>query len=132
PAFQLGLRFFRDQFFLNLVADFGEGARDAAAFIFDFENVIVPAQLDDVADFSGSQIKRDLLEWRRQGAAVDPAPVAAKITGAVFGINLRHALEFGSVNQLAQDHILNALIEKVIRDLEALFFERLNDQLPID
>ncbi len=44
PAFLLGLRFFRDQFFLDLVADFGEGAGDAAAFIFDFKNVIVAAR----------------------------------------------------------------------------------------
>src|SRR2546423_12094459 len=89
PAFLLGVRFFRDQFFLNLVADFGEGAGNATAFIFDFKNVIVAAELDDVADFSRSQVKRDLLERRGQGAAIDPAPVAAKITGAVFGINLR-------------------------------------------
>src|SRR5256885_5282833 len=68
PAFLLGVRFFRDQFFLNLFAYFGEGARDAAAFIFDFENIIIAAELDDVADFSGSQVERDFLERRRQGA----------------------------------------------------------------
>src|SRR5205823_10805332 len=72
PAVLLGLRFFCDQFFLNLVAYFGEGARDAAAFIFDFENIIVPAELDDVADFAGSQVERDFLERRRQGAAIHP------------------------------------------------------------
>ena len=44
PAFLHGLRFFRDQFFLDLVADFGEGAGDAAVFIFDFKNVIVAAR----------------------------------------------------------------------------------------
>src|SRR5439155_8948712 len=114
PAFLLGVRFFRDQFFLNLFAYFGERARDAAAFIFDFENVIVSAQLDDVANFSGSQVERDFLEWRRQGAAVDPAPIAAKVTGAVFGINLRHALEFGSVNQLAQDLLRHCLLSRRI------------------
>src|SRR5260370_9711159 len=64
PAFLLGLGFFRDQFFLNLVPDFGEGACHAAAFSFDFENVIVAGQSDDVANLSGSQIKRDFLERR--------------------------------------------------------------------
>src|SRR5205085_11199127 len=64
--------------------------------------------------FSGSQVERDFLEWRRQGAAVDPAPIAAKITGAVFGINLRHALEFGSVNQLAQYLLRHCLLSRRI------------------
>src|SRR5437899_11496501 len=61
PAFLLGLRFFRDQFFLDLVADFGEGAGDAAAFIFDFKNVIFAGVLDDDADVSSFTIKRDIL-----------------------------------------------------------------------
>jgi len=34
--------------------------------------------------------------------------------------------------EILPDRILNALINVVIRNLEAFFFERLNDQLPID
>ena len=74
-------------------------------FVFDFENVIVAAELDDVADLSDRQIERDFLQRRGQRLAIDPAPVAAEIARAVFGINLRHPIELGAAGQFAENFL---------------------------
>ena len=52
PAFLHRLCFFAGEFFLNFIANLGKRSGYAALSTFDFENVIVTADLDDVADFT--------------------------------------------------------------------------------
>ena len=79
PAFRNALRFLLLEFLLNFAAHFGERTAHAAISFVDLENVKVPAQLDDVADFSGWQIEGHLFQLGRQRFALDPAPIASRI-----------------------------------------------------
>jgi hypothetical protein len=54
PAFLHRLCFFAGEFFLNFIANLGKRSGNAALSTFDFENVIVTADFDDIADFTES------------------------------------------------------------------------------
>src|SRR5207237_486864 len=77
----------------------------AAVFVVDFNNVIVPAEVDNVADFSRLKAERGFFERRGQRLAVDPAPVTAFFASAVFGIKLGHALKLRAIDELAENFI---------------------------
>ena len=85
----------------NLVERFGV----AAALAFDFQDVVVAAEFDDVADFPNGQIKGDPLERPSQCFPLEPTPVPAEITGAVFRINLGEPVEFRPAIQFGKDLI---------------------------
>src|SRR6266568_8676814 len=99
------LRFKLDQLFLDLGPNFSERARLAAAFLVDFEDVIIAGKFYDAANSSDWQIERDSFKRSGQRLAFDPPPVAALVAGAVLGINLRDAVELGTARQLAEDFL---------------------------
>ncbi len=65
------------QFLFDIGACVGEGFNFPAVFVFDFENVVVAAELENVADFSGFEIESGFLKRARQRLAINPAPIAA-------------------------------------------------------
>ena len=105
PEFLLSLRFFLHQLLFDLGPHFGERAGVAAVLFVDFQDVIIAAELDDVADPARREIESDFFQRRRQRFALDPSPVAAEIARAVLRINLRHAIEGRAISQLAQNFL---------------------------
>src|SRR6266699_1565889 len=99
------LRFQLDQLFLDLWPNFSERTRRAAAFLVNFENVIIAGKFYDIANSSDWQIERDFFKRSGQGLAFDPSPIAALVAGAVLRINLRHTVELGAARQLAKDFL---------------------------
>src|SRR5437879_13257057 len=92
-----------DQLCLDLWPNFSERARVAAAFLVDFEDVIIAGKFHDAANSSNWQIERDSFKRSGQGLAFYPSPIAALVARAVLGINLSHAIELGAARQLAKD-----------------------------
>src|SRR6202011_5811868 len=83
PFFLQFLRFQLDQFLFDVGAGVGERFGVAAVFVFDFEDVIIAGELDDVAYFSRLETERRFFKWRGQCLALNPAPFAAFLSGAV-------------------------------------------------
>src|SRR5437764_1496860 len=77
PLFLKLLSFFVDQFLLDVRPRGGEGFHFAAVFIFHFENVVVAAELDDVADLTRLDFESRFLERAGESFAINPAPIAA-------------------------------------------------------
>src|SRR6202011_923718 len=105
PLFLQFLRFQLDQFLFDVGTGVGERFGVAAVFVFDFEDVIIAGELDDVADFARLETKRRFFKWRGQRLALNPAPIAAFLSGAVLGIELRHAFELGAVDEFAENFV---------------------------
>ena len=61
PLFLQGLRFFLEQFFLDLISDGSERPRDTAMFVLDSQEIKIAAEFNDVAHFPDGQVKRTLL-----------------------------------------------------------------------
>ena len=87
------LGFLLNQDFLDVGAHLPKRFSVAAVFLVHLEDVVVTAEVDDVADLSNRQIECNFLQRRSQRLALDPSPVAALFTRAVFGINLREVIE---------------------------------------
>src|ERR1700736_6135243 len=109
PFFLQFLRFQLDPFLFDVGAGVGAGVGErfgvAAVFVFDFEDVIIAGELDDMADFARLETKRRFFKWRSQRLALNPAPIAAFLSGAVLGIELRHAFELGAVDEFAENFV---------------------------
>ena len=99
------MRFQLDQFLFDVGTRTSERFGVAAVFVFDFEDVVVAGELDDVADFARLETERGFFERFGQRFAFDPAPVPAFLPGAVLGIKLRHAFELGAVDELAENFV---------------------------
>src|SRR3989442_3774622 len=63
PALLNLLRFLLQQFFFNIGARLGERFRGAALFVFNFEDVIIPSVIDDVANSADWHVAGDLVQW---------------------------------------------------------------------
>ena len=111
------LRFQLDQLFLDLWPNFRERAGLAAAFLVDFEDVIIAGKFYDVAHSSDWQIERDFFQRRGQGLAFDPSPIAALVARAVLGISLRGTGELGAARQLAKDSLDHRFLRRGVTAL---------------
>src|SRR5712691_9072757 len=123
------LGFELNQLFLDLWSNFCERARFAAAFLVDFEDVIIAGKFYDAANSSDWQIERDSFKRSGQGLAFDPSPIAALVAGAVLGINLRDAVELGAARQFAQDFLGHRFLR---RGVTALSVVRNHDHAEFD
>src|SRR6266446_6985215 len=66
PAFLNTLCFLLKQFLLDIVPRFGKRTRSAAAFIFDFDNIIIAGEIDDVADSTDRHVEGELFKLGSQ------------------------------------------------------------------
>ena len=92
-----------DQLLFDVGAGIGQRFGFSAVSVFDFEDVVVATELENVADFADIEPKGRLLERAGQGFAIDPAPITAIFAGAVFGLKLGHPLELGAVIEFREN-----------------------------
>jgi hypothetical protein len=90
------LRFQLDQFLLDFGPRFSEWSRYAAVLVLDLKDVIIAGVVDDGANSPEWHFESGVFERGCECFAFDPPPIAALIARAVFGINLRHAIELGA------------------------------------
>src|SRR5262245_16514776 len=114
PAFLQILCLLLKQFLFDVGPGLFKRLGVAAVLFFDFENVVVAAEVDDVANFAGLDVKLDFLQGRSQRFSFDPAPVPAFVARAVFGIKLSHALELGAIDQFPQNLLGHRLLSSSI------------------